>query len=517
MKNINQKIQELLNLFKSKKFTDAEVLTRETIAMNPNNAFLYNFLGLILSELKRNDEAINIYKKGIKIDKNFSLFYNNLGIIYQSRKEYKKAIIFYNKAAKLDKKLPEPHNNLGNIYRILNNEKKAISFFKQAINIKPSFFPSHFNLGVLYKNIGEFEKAKFHLNESTKINPHLYTAHRNLSEMTKYTKDNHHLNFLIKIYNDNTNNTINKKEIAFALGKAFEDMNIYDKAFKYYSVGNNLQRKTLEFSIEEEKKEFNLIKEKFNKKFMTSNKIVGSKKDTPIFILGMPRSGTTLVEQIISSHPDVFGGDELDIMPSLIKKHLRNEKNELELSKIDTKNIKYIKKIANEYLKELINISKKRRVTDKLTVNFKWVGLIKLLFPNSKIIHCKRHSRDICLSIFKNYFVNSDLKYAYDLREISNYYNLYDDLMNHWKDVLPQFIYEIEYEKMIKNTEVEIKKLIKTLNLKWNSKCLEFYKSARTVKTISDTQIRSKIYKSSIDSWKNFHPYMSDFFEDLPD
>ena len=242
MQNLKEKILEAVDIYKSGNLIRAEKFGKDLVKNNPNVAFLYNFLGLILSELKRNDEAINIYKKGIKIDKNFSLFYNNLGIIYQSRKEYKKAIIFYNKAAKLDKKLPEPHNNLGNICRILNNEKKAISFFKQAINIKPSFFPSHFNLGVLYKNIGRFEKAKFHLNESTKINPHLYTAHRNLSEMTKYTKDNHHLNFLIKIYNDNTNNTINKKEIAFALGKAFEDMNIYDKAFKYYSVGNNLQR-----------------------------------------------------------------------------------------------------------------------------------------------------------------------------------------------------------------------------------------------------------------------------------
>ncbi len=517
MKNVNQKIQELLNLFRSKKFIDAEILARETISMYPNNPFLYNFLGLVLSELKRSDEAINIYKQGIKIDKNFALFYNNLGTIYQSRKEYKKAKIFYEKSEKIDKKLPEVQNNLGNLYRILNNEKKAIFFFKQAINIKPSFYPAHFNLGILYKNIGEFEKARFYLTEATKINPQLYTAHRNLSEITKYTKDNEHLNLLNKIYNDSKNNFINKKEIAFALGKAFEDMKIYEKAFKYYNEGNNLQRKTLNFSIQEEEKEFNIIKKKFSKQLIRNNKILGSKKNTVIFILGMPRSGTTLVEQIISSHPNVFGADELDIMPSLIKKYLRNKNSELSLDKIDTRSDKYIKQIANEYLLELKKISKKKRVTDKLTVNFKWIGLIKLLFPNSKIIHCKRNSKDTCLSIFKNYFVNSDLKYAYNLNEISNYYNFYNDLMDHWKNIFPEFIYEVEYEKVIKNTELEIRKLLKTLNLNWNPKCLQFYKTKRTVKTTSDTQIRNKIYKSSVDTWKNFQPFMGNFFKDLPD
>jgi len=511
MKNVNQKIQELLNLFKSKKFIDAEILAKQSIERYPNNIFLYNFLGLVLSELKRYDEAINIYKQGIKIDKNFSLFYNNLGIIYQAQGKYKKARIFYGKATKLDKKLPEVQNNLGNLSRILNNEKEAIIFFKKAINIKSSFFPAYFNLGILYKNIGEFEKARFYLSEAIKINPNLYTAHRNLSEIIKYTKDNEHLNLLIKIYNANINNSINKKEIAFALGKAFEDMNIYDKAFKYYNDGNNLHRKTFNFSIDEERIEINSIIEKFTRDFINKNKNDGNRKNTPIFILGMPRSGTTLIEQIVSSHPSVYGGDELNIMPNIINKYLRNKEDQLKFNKID------IKKMANQYLNALKNISKKKRVTDKLTLNFKWIGLIKLLLPNSKIIHCKRNPKDASLSIYKNYFVNSDLKYAYNLKEISDYYNLYNNLMNHWKKILPEFIYEIEYEKIIKNTESEVKKLLKNLNLNWNKKCLEFYKSKRTVKTASDTQIRNKIYKSSVDSWKKFQPYMNDFFQDLPD
>lgn len=517
MKNLNQKIQELINLFKSENFINAEIQVRDTIKKYPNNAFLYNFLGLVLSKLNRDDEAIKVYKKGIKIEKNFSMFYNNLGTIYQSRKEYKKAENFYKRAVSIDKKQPEAQNNLGNLYRALNQNTKAISFYKQAIKIKKNFFPSHFNLGILYKNMGEFEKAKAYLNETTRINPLLYTAHRNISEIIKYSNGNDHLNFLIKIYNNDKNNSLNKKEICFALGKAYEDMKIYDKAFKYYYEGNNLQRETIKFSLNDEMEEFSTIKKKFNKQLYENNRIIGNQKDTMIFILGMPRSGTTLVEQIISSHPNVHGGDELDIIPDLIKKYFRDSDNKLVFNQIDKKNNMFIKKIAKQYLNEVKIISKKKKVTDKLPVNFKWIGLIKLLLPNSKIIHCKRNSKDLCFSIFKNYFVSKDLKYAYNLKEISSYYYLYNDLMNHWQETLPGYIYEIKYEEIIHNTKFEIKKLLNSLNLGWNSKCLDFYKSKRAVKTASDTQIRRKIYKSSIDSWKNFETYMGDFFKSLPD
>ena len=204
-------------------------------------------------------------------------------------------------------------------------------------------------------------------------------------------------------------------------------------------------------------------------------------------------------------------------MPDLVNKYLRNEKNILDLNKINLRSNKYIKTIANQYLKELGKISQKKMITDKLPLNFKWIGLIKLLLPNSKIIHCTRNPRDVCLSIFKNYFVNPNLKYAYNLEEISNYFFFYRNLMSHWKSALPGFIYEIKYEKIVQNPKFEIKKILKYLNLSWNKKCLEFYKEKRSVKTASDTQVRKKIYKSSINSWKNFEPYMKDFFNNLSD
>tara|TARA_B100000029_G_C17545246_1_gene948213 strand:+ start:100 stop:1653 length:1554 start_codon:yes stop_codon:yes gene_type:complete len=515
MENLNRKIQELLNLFKSKNFVQADFLAKKMIVSYPKNAFLYNFLGLVSTELKKFDEAISIYEKGIKIDKNFSMFYNNIGTIYQSKKEYSKAKSYYEKAIKINKSFPEALNNMGNLYRALNKEYYAIDFYKKAISVNPKFFPAYFNLGITYKNIGDLKKAKKNLIESTKINPTLYTAHRNLSEIIDYKEDNEHLDLLTKIYNIKDDGQ-NKKEIGFALGKAYEDKKNFFEAYKYYNFGNNLHRKTINFSINEEEKEFKIIKDEFTEDIIKKGKIIGSKKDTPIFILGMPRSGTTLVEQIISSHPKVFGGDELNILPDLVKKYFRNQKNEININENKLRNRVLIKNISVEYLKELKKISPKtKRITDKMPLNFKWIGLIKLILPNAKVIHCTRNSKDICLSIFRNYFVSSELKYAYNQEEIGLYFNFYKDLMDYWKYILPGYIHDVKYEELINNPEQEIKKLLKFTNLSWNIKCLQFYKNKRAVKTASDTQVRKKMYNRSIDFWRNYEPYLANLFKIL--
>ena len=158
-------------------------------------------------------------------------------------------------------------------------------------------------------------------------------------------------------------------------------------------------------------------------------------------------------------------------------------------------------------------INNSEKVTDKLPINFKWIGFIKLLLPKSKIIHCTRNPKDNCLSIFKTYFASKKLNFAYDLDEILGFYHMYKDLMDYWEAVLPDFIFDIKYEKIIKNPEKEIRNLIKECKLSWDNKCLKFYENKRPIKTASDTQARKKIYKSSINMWKNYEMYLKDFFK----
>ena len=502
MKKFANEIQELLNLYKHKKFKLAEKYAKNLVNKYPKNPLIYNVLGLILTAQNKIEKAIRCYESGILVDDKFAMFYNNLGLIYKDKEQYTKAEDFYKKSISLDSKIPEPYNNLANLYRILGKENLAIENYQNSVKNDPKFFVGYYNLGIILKNIGKFDEAKSNLEKAIELNQYFYAAHRNLSNLIKYTPNNQHLKKLMEIYNNKTIKD-NKIELIFALAKAHDDFSDFEKAFFFYKLGNKLQRKGINFSINEEKKEFKLIKKNFNLNLFKKNIKRGIDDNISIFILGMPRSGTTLIEQIISTHPDVCAGDELNILPNLVNKYLLKKKA---FNKVKEE---YIKKIGLNYINEIKKIAKdSKKITDKLPLNFKWIGLIKLILPNSKIIYCKRNNKDTTLSIFKNFFVNTDLKYAYDINEILAYHRLHDDLMSHWNKLFPNFIYEISYEKLIKDSKIEIPKLIKFCNLEWNDDCLNFHKNSRVIKTASDTQARKKIYKSSVNSWLNYRKYI---------
>ncbi|MBA1337264.1 MAG: Tetratricopeptide (TPR) repeat [Pelagibacterales bacterium] len=510
MKKIEKKIEEIVSLFKSKKLLEAEKYNKALIIEYPKVVYLYNLLGLILTEQNKLKEALEYYNCGLKFDPTNSMIYNNIGTIYKSTENFFESEANYKKSIELNKQSAESHNNLGILYLAMNRYKDSVECFKTAIEVNKNFFPSYYNLANSYYNTGDFISAKKYFLKTILLNPKFYSAHRNLSQIIKYNKENPHFKELKNLFDDKSNNLENKTEISFALGKAFEDIKNYDKSFYFYNIGNDLRRKKIKFSIKEEKKKFDNIKKIFNKNIFTSDGKKFNSSEKPIFIVGMPRSGTTLVEQIISNHPNVFGGDELNYFPNLIEKKFGSIEN------IDLENINDMKIIATEYIKKLNNLSNNsKKVTDKLPVNFLNIGLIKLILPGAKIIHCERNPKDNCFSIFKNYFVNPKLNFAYNLEELSQYYNLYADLMNHWKKTLPSFIFDLRYEKIINEPDKEIKKMIKFCNLNWDVKCLNFHENKRPIKTTSANQAREKIYSTSINSWLNYNVHLKKTFSKL--
>mgnify|MGYP006090192747 CR=1 FL=1 len=512
MYNLKNKVQFVVNLYKSKKLLQAEIEAKNLLRENPNIVFVYNILGLVLSELKKFDEAIICFERGLKISsKNIdnALIYNNLGSVYLYQENYLDAEICFKKSADINKKLSDPMNSLGNLFIKLNNYKDGIDNYKKSVDINSNFFPGHYNLGITYKNIGNFNMAKLHLEETIKIKKDFFPAHRSLSEIIQYDQENTHLKMLEELYNDMNIKKEKKTQLMFALGKAYNDKKDFIKAFSYYKEGNDQRKNEVFFSRDETKKEFNNIKRIFNKNFVNKMNIKNSNSSI-IFIIGMPRSGTTLVEQILSSHPDVFGGDEINLLPDLI------ERNFFNIDDINNSTRENLDSIFSEYLSYLKKISKSsKHVTDKLPINFKWIGLIKTLFPNSKVIHCMRNSKDVCFSIFKNYFANNKLNFAYDLDDIVFFHNMYSNLMNYWKNEFPGFIIDSDYEMLIKNPSDEIKKLVASTNLKWNEACLKFYENTRPVKTASDTQVRAKIYSKSVNSWRNYYNQLNNSFANL--
>ena len=505
MENLQKKIEALVNLYKSKKYSEAETFCADLIKSNPKIAFLHNLMGIILFDQNRIDELISFYKKGIEIDPNFALIYNNLGNSYKSKNKIDEAEKFYRKAMEVNNNIPEPHNNLGNLLRGKNKYEEAIKFYNKAIEINKDFFWAYYNLATTYTTLGNYNLSRKLLEHTININKFFSPAHRSLSRVKRYKLNDEHLNEMLKIYNNKNINEIQKKELSFAIGKAYEDIGDYISSYEYYIKGNFLHRKLINFSIKDEKKDFENIKQNYNFEILNKNINKTRYSTKIIFIVGMPRSGTTLVEQIISNHPDVFGCDELDFIPELYKKNVNAHK--LDKNKL--------LEIGNEYIQKINKISNNSSViTDKLPINFKWIGFIKMILPNSIILHCERNSKDNCFSIFKSFFPNK-INFAFNIEEIVSFYNLYSDLMSHWKKIIPEDIFTIKYEEVIKKPEMEIKKIIEACDLKWDKKCLEFYNNKRPIKTASDTQARNKIYKTSIDSWKRYEKNLSIYFKDL--
>jgi len=528
MKNLKEEIQSAVNIFKSGNLSKAEKVCKKLIVANPNLAFLYNLLGLIMAGSNKFDEAVKYYEKGLKIDPKFALIYNNLGLLFfhnRTSGNINKAEEFYKKSISINDNNSEPYINLGTLYSARGNYKDAEDCYKKSISINPKSSFAHFNLGTLLITIGKFDDARKYLEESIDLNPGLIASHRALSRITKYTINDKHFIELKKLYEKSSpkdlatsgsflnNSSPFRSSLCFSLGKAYEDIGDYDKSFQFYKEANSLHRKNINFSLEDESKIFTSIKNTFNKKIFDKFTNSESESKNFIFIVGMPRSGTTLVEQILSSHPKVFGADEVETVPFLIAKYFRNQKSIYMFKDIINFDDEMFKKIGREYISRMRDYSNNSEyVTDKLPINFLAIGFIKLILPNAKIVHCSRNSKDNILSIYKNNFTSNRVGFAYDLREIVEYYNQYFDLMKYWNNLLPRFVYEVNYEKLISNTKNEIVNLLKFCDLEWSNNCLEFYRNKRPIKTASDTQVRNKIYKTSVDSWKNYEDNLKKYF-----
>jgi len=373
------------------------------------------------------------------------------------------------------------------------------------------------NIANVYITIGNFNEAIKYLNESIKLNPNFTTAHRSLSRVTKYTKKNSHLFQLENLFKKlESNDDTNKMDIAFALGKANEDIGEIDKSFQYYEIANKINRSKINFSIVEEKKYFDEIKKTYTNNLFSKYKKFAVNNKSSIFIVGMPRSGTTLIEQILSSHKKVYGADEVIYLPKLVDEYFGQNKLNLFLQEVFDFDKENLTKVAEEYILLMKSISgNSEKTTDKLPANFLNIGLIKLILPESKIIHCCRNPKDNIFSIFKNHFTSNKITFASDLDETVEYYNLYIDLMNFWNKLIPNFILNLKYEDLVKDTEIEVKKLLNFCELPWEKNCLEFYKNKRPIKTASDTQVRNKIYATSVNKWKKYERYLEKYYDKL--
>ncbi len=327
-----------------------------------------------------------------------------------------------------------------------------------------------------------------------------------MSNFKKYTEDDADFAFMKRQYEDKIDEMepLDASGLCFSLSKAYEDIGDNDLAFKYLAEGNEIKGKTVYYNNETQEAIYAGNKASYVPELFKKFADCGSKSQIPVFIVGMPRSGTTLTEQIISSHPDVYGAGELSLLGRVIR----------ELGPMTPENAAEMGEAYVKYIKKLDKTGKAKRITDKMPGNFHKVGIIECILPHAKIIHCRRNPVDTSLSCFKQNFAYGQ-GWSYSLENLAKEYNRYLDMMDHWEKVLPGRILHIDYEETVSNLEEQARKLIDFVDLPWNDACLEPHKQKRTVLTASKDQVIKPVYQSSVEKWRRFEKHLQPLVTEL--
>ena len=485
--------------------TEAKGLLRKR-----SHQIIYNILSIAYQSLGKFDLSVKIMEEALKKNHKNPYFLNNMGISKHKLECFEEAEHYFKKGLTVAPNYINILNNIGNLKKDLNQIDEAIFFYKKSLLINENLTETQFNLATIYITLGKFNDAEKHLNKILEINPKITEADRLISSFTKYREDSHHLKTMINKIEDKTLNKNQLIHLHFALGKAFEDVEKYETSFKNFNKANQYLNEIVKYDIHQDVEKFEEIK----KTTEYINKVIINKNLRQlIFIVGMPRSGTTLIEQIISSHSNVFGGGELPFLSNVVNEEILNNKK---LDTIKDNDLKNLLEITQEqYISKISKMDSSNKVfIDKAPLNYRYIGFIKKIFPNSKIINCNRDPIDVCWSSYKNFF-SGTLLFSNDLNNLALYYSLYQNYIKFWKELFPDEIYDMIYENLVENPKEEIKNLLNFCDLEWEENCLKHENNPKSIKTASWVQAREPIYRSAVKSSDYFRVYLDELIKNI--
>jgi tetratricopeptide (TPR) repeat protein len=523
---------------------------RRAVALAPNDPESWNNLGTVLAKLNRPEEARDALEKVLILDPRHANAHNNLGIVLTQLGKIEDAVTWYRRAISLNPRHANAYQNLGNAFMRLDQPERGVECYQRASEIAPGQFRILFALAQGYGRVGRLDDAVKTYQELLRINPRFVEGHHGLGsvlqQMGKIDEAAKHFEKALALKPDFApafDSLARQKKIDdseataeslealiaregvsegekcaayFALGRIYEDEGEFDKSFKAYERANSMVHEKYEHDhhvafIDE-------LMDVFTPALFERLKGLGDPSTKPIFIVGMIRSGTTLTEQIIASHPQVFGAGELEIMRNIARSLPRLLQAKVPFPRcVENFTEPTIRIAARKYLDDITAMSNgEPYVTDKMPGNFFHLGLIHILMPNAKLIHCRRHPLDNCWSAYTNRFATGQ-QFSYDLKSLGLYYREYARLMDHWRKVLPAPVLEVQYEDLVADQEAQSRRLIDFCGLEWDDKCLEFHKTDRPIRTASSWQVRQPIYSSSVDRWRPYLSHMKPLIDALGD
>jgi tetratricopeptide (TPR) repeat protein len=474
-----------------------------------------------LSDLNRSEHAVVRFQFLIKLHPDFAPAYHYLGAMFTKLERNQEAVPLIRKALALQKDYYEAKFSLANAFEQDGKSEEAMQIYEELLVERPHDAAVHNNYANLLRSVGQSDKAEAHLKKAIEHNPRHLSAYFNRSgkALGKDLTEADVQRLEAWLADPNLKNE-DESGIHFTLAKYFDAHKNYEKAFYHFHTGNEIDRRKEPYDAQSHEHATKVLSKFFNSSFFARHTHFGCESELPVFIFGMPRSGTTLVEQIIASHPQAYGAGELRFISETVQKlaakmsaqggypQFLNHLNPIDACMFGEEYVRRLQGMVREDSKGVL------RITDKMPGNFQFLGMIALLLPKAKLIHCRRDPMDSCFSCFTQRFTQVIL-FSRKLSDLGHYYQNYERLMAHWHRELPLQILDVQYEDMVEDSEAMSRKIIDFIGLEWDDACLNFHQTKRQVKTASVEQIRQPIYTSSVGKWRKYQPFLSPLVEAL--
>jgi tetratricopeptide (TPR) repeat protein len=492
---------------------EAQQCCLRVLADDPNHADAHFLLGMITVAGQRYKEAIGLLERAIVLDDQRAEYHAQLGRCLVTLKRVNEARNAADRAMQLNPGNALTLDTIGCVYSRTGDHDRAVAPFRKAIRKQPLNSNFQFNLAASLEFLGEFDGAEAAYEKAARSTPRYYKAHWALSHLRRQTPERNHTERLEKLLADIGADLPSELRLRNALAKEYDDIGEYDRAFEHMAAGYAKLRRQLNYSIADDEAVIDRITAAFDEDLL-SHPPAGHPSAEPIFVVGMPRTGTTLVERIVSSHSEVYSAGELQTLSLVIKRAAQTKSNKV----LDSETVEQGLKadfgvLGHDYLQS------NRPVTghtphfiDKMPLNFFNIGFIHLALPDAKIICLRRHPLDACLSNYRQLFALTDspyYHYSYDLLDTGRYYILFHRLMEHWRRVLPGKVLEIQYEELVADQETQSRRLIEHCGLDWQDACLAFEKNPAPVATASSAQVREPIYTRAVERWRHYEKHLA--------
>ncbi len=492
---------------------------QEALAINPDYAEAYFNLGNAFRELGDLVEAVTSFEKAIVKKPDFAAALNNLGNTLLELNRRDDAVVQFEAALSIKPDFATALNNLANTLLELDRPDDAVVQFEAALSIKPDFAEAYASMGKALTGLGRLADAYQAFENAVKYAPRRARFYHLLALSKEFSTDDPHLAALEAMSEEIEElSTEERIHVHFALAKALGDLGKHEPSFQHLLSGNRLKRRWIGYDEHTELEMFERIRSVFTPHLMRTKSNIGDQSRAPIFIVGMPRSGTTLIEQILASHPRVFGGGERTAISSAVDSLAGPEGTGTRFPEVvPTLAPEQLNQIGERYVAELRTAAPTAdRITDKMPANFRFIGFIHLAMPNARIIHARRNPLDTCLSNFSLLFPENHQPHTYHLGELGRYYRAYEQLMEHWRAVLPpDAMIEVQYEDVVSDLEHQARRIIAHCGLEWDDGCVAFHTASRPVWTASARQVRRPLYSSSVGRWRPYKDMLRPLLEEL--